>query len=241
MVGIVPEGAPTLVVGGKRIDGRAFDELRPIRMEVGVLNRADGSAYLEWGRNKVMVGVYGPRECIPRHEADPFRAVLHIGYSMAAFSSMEERNRPGPNRRAREISKVMRHAFENVVLLEQFPKTAIDVRCEILQSDGGTRCSAITATALALADAGIPMRDLVTSVAVGKAGGELMTDLGKEEDNFGEADMPLAFSMRTREILLLQQDGLLTKEEIQKMIRMGFDAAAKIRKMQVEALRRKYK
>lgn len=240
MVGATPTGAPKLIVNGKRVDGRSSNDLRQIKMEVGVLKKADGSAYIEWGKNKVMVGIYGPKECIPRHQADPFKAVIHADYDMAAFSGMEERSRPGPNRRAREISKVLRHALENVILLEQFPKTAIDVRIEILQSSGGTRCAALTAASLALADAGIPMKDLITAVAVGKAAGQMVVDLSQEEDNFGEADIPMAFSMRTREILLLQQDGVLSKEEINEAIKLGLDAASKIRKMQVDALKKKY-
>ena len=54
---------------GIRIDGRKVDELRPLRIEAGVLKRADGSAYVEWGKNKVLAAVYGPRECHPRHMA----------------------------------------------------------------------------------------------------------------------------------------------------------------------------
>ena len=52
---------------GLRIDGRKLDELRPIKFEVGVLNNAEGSAYVEQGRNKLVVGVYGPRETHPKH------------------------------------------------------------------------------------------------------------------------------------------------------------------------------
>ena len=61
---------------GIRLDGRKVDELRPVKMEVGVLPNADGSAYLEQGRNKVLVGVYGPKEAHPRHIAQQDRAVI---------------------------------------------------------------------------------------------------------------------------------------------------------------------
>ena len=58
---------------GLRLDGRKLTELRPVKMEVGVLPNADGSAYLEQGRNKVLVGVYGPKEAHPRHIAQQDR------------------------------------------------------------------------------------------------------------------------------------------------------------------------
>lgn len=128
---------PKLLIDGKRIDGRAMDELRPLKIQAGVLNKADGSAYVEWGNNKVLAAVYGPRECIPRHDASPYRAVIHCRYLMAPFSTLDEHGRSGPNRRSIEVSKVIKEVFENVVLTEKFPKTAIDIFIEVLQADGG--------------------------------------------------------------------------------------------------------
>ena len=138
-----------LIKDGKRIDGREFNELRPIKMEAGVLERADGSAYIEWGGNKILAAVYGPQECLPRHLCDPYKATLVYRYNMAPFS-VEERKRPGPDRRSTEISKVSRQALEEVVLLEQFPNSMIKVFCEVLQADAGTRCASLTAASICL-------------------------------------------------------------------------------------------
>src|SRR5207249_1586299 len=80
---------------GRRLDGRKADELRPVRIEAGVLRRADGSAYIEWGGNKVLAAVYGPREAHPRHLQDPARALVQCRYNMAPFS-VSDRKRPGP-------------------------------------------------------------------------------------------------------------------------------------------------
>jgi len=65
-----------LIVDGRRLDGRKFDELRPIKIEAGVLKRADGSCYLEMGGNKVVAAVYGPREVHPKHLEDPSAAII---------------------------------------------------------------------------------------------------------------------------------------------------------------------
>src|SRR5271169_337533 len=126
---------PDLIVGGKRLDGRTSDELRPLKIEASVLNNADGSAYLEWGNNKVLAAVFGPKEALPKHMADPAKAIIKCKYSMAPFSSVGEHGRTGPNRRAIEISKVTREAFENVVFLSDFPGSEIDIFIEVLQSD----------------------------------------------------------------------------------------------------------
>ena len=70
---------------GTRLDGRKPDELRPVRMEVGVLKNADGSALVEMGRTKVIAAVYGPREIHPKHLTLPDRAILRCRYHMAPF------------------------------------------------------------------------------------------------------------------------------------------------------------
>ncbi|MCX8194852.1 MAG: exosome complex exonuclease Rrp41 [Candidatus Micrarchaeota archaeon] len=232
--------APELYKDGRRLDGRALDELRPIKIEARVLNDADGSAYIEWGKNKILAGVYGPSECIPRHDQSLYRSVIRCRYNMAPFSGLEEHGKGGPSRRSKELSKVIKEAFENVIISENFPKTQIEIFVEVLQSDGGTRCAALTAAAVALADAGIPMKDLICAVAVGKIAGHMAVDPSKEEDNFGESDMPIAFSLRTGEILLFQMDGLLTKEELAKGFSLARAAAEKIHKIQVDAIKKVY-
>lgn len=225
---------------GKRLDGRSPMDLREISMKVGVLKQAAGSAMVQMGKNKVIAGVYGPREVFPKFLTQPDRAIIQCRYVMAPFSSLEEHGRSGPNRRSQEISKVIKHVFENAVLVHQFPKTVINISMEVLQSDGGTRVASLNAASLAIVDAGLPMKDIVTAVSVGKAGGEMIVDLSKEEDNHGQSDIPMAFSMRTGELLLYQMDGLLTKEEVDKAIRMGFEAAKNVRAFQEAALVEKY-
>jgi exosome complex component RRP41 len=231
---------PALLVNGKRLDGRALDELRSIKIKASVLHRANGSCYLEWGENKIIAAVYGPRECIPRHRIDPYSAVINCRYRMSPFSSKEEHGRSGPSRRSTELSKVIREVFENVVVGTKYPKTAIDISIEVLQADGGTRCAAITAASIALADAGIPMKDLVSAVAVGKIDGKLAIDFGKLEDNYGNADIPIAVSSRNKEVLLLQMDGLMTKDEMAIAVDMAITASEKIHALQVEALKDVY-
>ncbi|MGQ4915756.1 MAG: exosome complex exonuclease Rrp41 [Candidatus Asgardarchaeia archaeon] len=224
---------------GLRVDGRKPDELRPISLKVGILKQADGSAYIEQGKNKIIVAVYGPRELHPRHLALPDRALLRCTYRMSSFS-VPERKSPVPSRREIELSKVIREALEPSIFLEYFPRSAIDVYIQVLQADGGTRTASITAAALALADAGIPMRDLVVACAAGKVDGQLVIDLCDEEDKEGEADVPVAIMPQLKRVTLLQMDGRLTKEEFQQAFKMALSGCMKIYEMQKEALRREF-
>lgn len=225
-----------LVDNGKRLDGRSVDEMRHVRIEAGILEEADGSAYIEWGGNKIICGVYGPRECIPRFAASPYQALVKCRYMMSPFSSAEEHGRSGPSRRSTELSKVIREVFENVIMAEKFPNTQIDIYIDVLQAEGGTRTASITVAAVALANAGIPMKDMVSAVALGKADGEILVDLGKAEDNLGQSDLPIAFSHRNKDILLLQMDGLLTPDEIIKMLEMSEKAEEELHRIQAESL-----
>ena len=231
-----------LIVDGLRLDGRKFDELRPIKIEANVLKRADGSCYLEMGKNKVIAAVYGPREVHPRHLQDPSKAIIRYRYNMAPFS-VEERKRPGPDRRSIEISKVSKEAFEAVIMKELFPRSAIDIFVEVLQADAGSRTACLNAASVALVDAGVPMKGIITSVAVGKADGQIVLDPMKEEDNFGEADIPFAFLIRNgkiESIALLQMDGCMTKEEVKRAVELAKKGALKIYEMQKEAILKRY-
>ncbi|MBS7634855.1 exosome complex exonuclease Rrp41 [Candidatus Bathyarchaeota archaeon] len=224
---------------GLRVDGRRPNELRSIKMEVGVLSNADGSAYIEQGKNKILAAVYGPREVHPRHLALPDRALLRCRYHMAPFS-VEERKSPAPSRREIELSKVIKEALEPAIFLEKFPRTSIDIFIEVLQADGGTRCAGTTVAALALADAGIPMRDLVVACAAGKVDGVLVLDLNDIEDKEGEADVPVAYMPNLGLISLLQMDGSLTIEEFNQSLNLAMEGCKQIYKFQKEALRSRY-
>lgn len=222
----------------RRVDGRAYNELRPIRMEVGILKNATGSAYVEQGLTKVIAAVYGPREA-SKSIAMPDKAQLRTRYHMAPFSVTEERKSPAPSRREIELSKVIREALSPAIMLEHFPRTTIDVYIEVLNAYGSTRVASINAASLALADAGIPMKDLVSAVSVGKIDGVIVLDVDDYEDKYGEADIPIAMMPNTGEITLLQMDGQLTVDEFSKALKLAKEGIMKIYEEQKKALKRK--
>lgn len=224
---------------GVRHDGRKFNELRPVTMKVGVLENADGSAYIEFGKNKIMAAVYGPREVHPKHMSVPDRSVLRCRYHMTPFST-DTRKNPAPSRREIEISKVIREGLEPALILTDYPRTAIEVYLEVLQSDGGSRCASITAASLALADAGINMRDLVVGCAAGKIEGKVVVDLDDVEDKEGEGDMPMAILPNLGQVTLLQLDGRFSRKEFDEAFKLAKDGCMKVYDIQRKALMEKY-
>jgi len=224
----------------KRLDGRKNDELRPMKIELGVVKSADGSCYLEWGNNTVIATVHGPRPIFPKHLANSEKAVVDYRYRMAPFS-VGERKSPVPAKRDKEISLVSGFSLESAIQVEKFPNTVIDIDTVILSSNAGTRAAAITAASLACADAGLPMNGIVSAVASGRANGEFILDLTKEEEDGEDAvDTAIGVLMPQKEIVLLQMDGFVKKEDWKKMISIGLKGAEKVYDFQKNALLKKY-
>jgi exosome complex component RRP41 len=224
---------------GIRCDGRSIDQIRNVSIKVGVLKNADGSAYIEFGKNKILAGVFGPRDVHPKHMADQDSGILRCRYHMSPFSVTERKN-PAPSRREIEISKVIKEALQPAVILKDFPRTVVDVFIEILQADGGSRCAALDAASVALVDAGIPMRDMVSACAAGKVADKIVLDVNDEEDKEGQADMPVAYMPNLGKITLMQLDGILTPNEYKKCLETAIGGCKQVYEIQKKALMEKY-
>lgn len=231
----------------KRPDGRAYDETRKIEAKVGIIKRANGSAMFRFGDSIAIAAVYGPRQLYPQHLQNPEKCLLRCYYDMTSFS-VAERKKPGPNRRSTEISFVTTKALEPVLQLEGFPNTVVDVFIMIIQADASTRCAGINAAAMALANAGLPMTELVSAVSIGKIGDAIVADLIKEEEDYkifkegkeikAATDIPMAFLSRSGKISLLQLDGKIKPEELKEAIELGKKVCKKIAEIQKEAIKK---
>lgn len=224
---------------GIRCDGRKIDETRKVTIKAGVLKNANGSAYIEFGANKILVGVFGPRDVHPKHLANTDTGIIRCRYHMSPFS-VTERKSPAPSRREIEIGKVIKEALQPALILDKFPRTSVDVFIEVLQADGGSRCAALAAASVALADAGIPMRDMVSACAAGKVADTIILDVNNEEDQSGQADMPVGYMPNLEKITLIQLDGVLTPEEYKKCVETAIVGCKKVYEIQKQAIRDKY-
>ncbi|RME53369.1 exosome complex exonuclease Rrp41 [Candidatus Woesearchaeota archaeon] len=227
----------------KRFDNRKFDEFRPLSIKAGVIPNADGSALVQVGNTVAYAAVYGPRDLHPKFMQDPQKGTLRVTYNMMPFSGHGDRVRPGPSRRSKEINLVIENALLPVLDLNRYPNAVVDVFIELPQTDAGTRCAAITAASVALADAGIRMKDMVAAVSVGKVDDKLVVDLTYNEEAYPEgdvADIPVAFIPSTGELSLLQMDGKITPDELERVLEMGRVACVKIAEAQRSALLEKY-
>lgn len=227
----------------ERVDGRAFDEPRKMEAKSGVIKNADGSGWFKIGKTEAYAAVYGPRDLYPKFLQDPSCGTLRCFYNMMPFSGTGDRVRPGQNRRAKEISMVTEKSLLPVLDLSEFPNSVIDVFIELPQTDAGSRCAGICAAAIALADAGIPMKDMVSAVAVGAIGKQVIVDPSYAEEAYegdSVADIPVAVVNNTKEITLLQMDGEVEPKLLLEAVKKGLEAASKVHDVQVKALKDKY-
>jgi len=224
----------------KRTDARKFDETREMKAKVGIIPNADGSAMFSFGDTIVVAAVYGPKKMHPQHLQNPEKGTLRCNYNMLSFS-VTDRIRPGPSRRSTEISKITEWALEPILIIDQYPNMVIDVHINILQANASTRCAGINAAAMALAHAGIPMKDLVSSVSIGKLDKQLVVDVDKNEEDLkdgeGSKDIPITFTSEGK-ITHIQLDGKITVKQLKEAVELAKKSCKKIYDIQKKTLKK---
>ncbi|AAR39101.1 NEQ248 [Nanoarchaeum equitans Kin4-M] len=227
-----------------RFDGRDYNEIRDTEMKIGVISKADGSAYCRTGNTIAIAAVY----LKPGRE----QSNLKVSYRMLPFAG-EERKGLGLTRREIELSYIIAKALEPAIIFEEIPYLTIEASVEIIKADAGTRVAAINALSLALAHAGIPMKALVGAIAVGKVGEKIVLDLNKQEEDYdseiikkelpqyyeyygeGKAvDIPMA--MYKNKITLLQLDGSIDRKSLLEAIKLGKDGIKRMIDLQKIAI-----
>ena len=147
-------------------------------------------------------------------------------------------------RRSQEISKITEWALEPSLMIDKYSNMVIDVHINILQASASTRCAGINAAAMALAHAGIPMKDMVSSVSIGKLDKNLVVDVNQDEEKWdegeGATDIPIAYIPSIDKISLLQIDGEISREELKKALELGKKKCLEIYEIQKKALKQKY-
>lgn len=229
---------------GFRLDGRRVQETRNLRCAVGAAalggsggircggtgtGEADGCAIFELGGTKAIAYVHGPME-LRRGQQYHDRASLSCVFTQASVGlGAQKRGGRVGDRHSQEKSLWIQQTFEHAIMLDQFPRSQIRVHVHLLQSDGSGITAAINAASLALADAGIPMRDLVCSCSSGVLGKGSAVDLNRDEEMAGGAQVVLAMLAGTRKVSLMEieskvPDGMMP--QLYEMALNGCEALA---------------
>jgi len=163
-----------------RPDGRGQTVHRKVFLKTGVITQAKGSSYIEQGRTKVMVGVYGPRE-IARRSDFSMKGLLTCEFKFAPFACVTRRAHQA-DKEEKELGLVLKEALMSTVCLHLFPKACVDVFVTVIEDDGSVLAASLTAAGVALADAGIEMFDTVIGTAVVLEGDDVVVDQVSEEE-----------------------------------------------------------
>jgi len=229
-----------------RPDGRGYDALRPVRIEVGVSKFAEGSARISFGDTQVLC-LATVEESVPRHLIGKDQGWVTAEYAMLPRSTPERSRRESlegrPGGRTFEIQRLVGRALRGAVDLKALGSRSVIVDCEVLQADGGTRTAAITGGWVALSHAlrhftPKPVRRHVAAVSAGFVRGELVLDLPYAEDSIADADVNV---VATGDGELIEVQGTaegrpFTKEDFDRVIDLALRGVAQLVEAQRAAL-----
>jgi len=236
-----------------RQDGRAYDELRPIKITTDFVKFAEGSCLIECGDTKVLC-------CASIEEKTPPHVAEGEGWVTAEYSMLPRANRERSKRdiaklklspRSAEIQRLVGRSLRAAVDMKALGERTINIDCDVLQGDGGTRTASVTGgfVALALAcrklvEEGVlasnPIRHFVTGVSAGIVGETLMLDLQYSEDSRAQVDLNCVMN-ELGEIIELQGTGegrAFTPQEQQELVRLCAKGNRELLKLQREILKR---
>jgi ribonuclease PH len=235
-----------------RFDGRAPDQLRPVRFTRGFTSSAPGSVLVEFGLTKVLCTACVAFE-VPGWLEGKGQGWVTAEYGMLPGSTNDRKQRERAGKvdgRTSEIQRLIGRAMRSIVDLEMLGERTIWLDCDVLQADGGTRTAAITGAYVALMDAvafmqkeGVkfvapPVKDSVAAVSVGVFRNEILLDLNYREDSQAEVDMNVVL---TGKGLIVEVQGTAEKtpfdtSRLMALFKTAEKGCAELRELQKKAL-----
>lgn len=227
-----------------RPDGRAPDELRPIRFDRDYTDMTPGSVLVTFGRTRVLCTV-SIEEDIPRWLKGKGSGWVSAEYAMLPGSSNERIRRSLTNGRSQEIQRLIGRSLRAVTDLVALGETSITVDCDVLQADGGTRTASICGSYLALHDACSrlvaagklrrhPLTDALAAISVGLLDGVALLDLPYVEDSQAEVDFNVVMTGAGRfvEVQGTAEGAVFSRSELDALIDLAAGGIAEIVAMQ---------
>lgn len=237
-----------------RSDGRAPDQLRPVTITRHWLDHAEGSVLVEFGRTRVLVAA-SVSEGVPRWRKGSGLGWVTAEYAMLPRSTNTRSDRESVRGRiggrTHEISRLIGRALRAVIDYQALGENTIQIDCDVLQADGGTRTASITGAYVALADAvawlrernllkGEPLIGSVSAVSVGIVGGVPVLDLPYEEDSAAEVDMNIVCTGDGHfvEVQGTAEGEPFDRAMLDRLLDLGVAGCAELTRQQADALAR---
>lgn len=233
-----------------RVDGRANNELRPVKITRGFMPYAEGSCLVEFGSTKVICTA-SVEERVPPFLKNSGKGWVTAEYAMLPRSCKDrtQRDTKGPGGRTVEIQRLVGRSLRSVVNMDVMGERTILLDCDVLMADGGTRTASITGAWVALHDAlkwmreqrmikSNPMTEMVAAVSVGSTGGEEILDLCYEEDRIAAVDMNVVMTDRGRyiEVQGTAEGAPFDRVRLNKLLDLAAQGCQQLNALQKQAL-----
>lgn len=226
-----------------RPDGRAVNELRPVSFERDFTDMADGSVLVKFGRTHVLCTA-SIDDGVPRWMKGSGEGWVTAEYNMLPGSS-PERIRRRTSGRDQEIQRLIGRSLRAVCDMKLLGEISIDVDCDVLQADGGTRTASICGGYIALHDAitrlGLPthpLTDFCAAISVGVIDGECRLDLPYSEDSKAQTDMNVVMTGAGQfvEVQGTAEGAAFSREELDTLLGLAEGGIAEIVELQKQAV-----
>ena len=237
-----------------RVDGRANDQLRPIKFTRNWLNNAEGSVLVEFGNTRVLcVASFTPG--VPRWLVGKGEGWVTSEYAMLPRATHTRSDRESVKGklggRTQEISRLVGRSLRGIVDMKALGENTIVIDCDVLQADGGTRTAAITGAYVALSDAitwaqnkghivagSKPLTQSAAAVSVGIVGGSPVLDLCYEEDVSAQTDMNIVCTGDGNfiEVQGTAEGKPFDRLLLNQLLDLGAAGCAELTKLQIAAL-----
>ena len=238
-----------------RANNRSFDELRPIKIKPDYLDFADGSAFIEIGKTKVVAAATIEKK-VPPFLRNSGTGWITAEYSMLPRSTekrnIRERTQHNISGRSQEIQRLIGRSLRAVTELSVLGENTIILDCDVLQADGGTRTASITAGCIALAFAlkkmmdkkiidQMPLKYLVSGVSVGIVEREVLLDLDYNEDSKAEIDMNVVGTEKGQlvELQATAEKNPFSRKELGTLLSLAHKGIIEITQVQKDVLKKK--
>ncbi|MCS6710965.1 ribonuclease PH [Brachybacterium sp. EF45031] len=250
----MPAPAPSAPASGPRVDGRAADQLRAVRLTRGWLDHAEGSVLVEFGRTRVLCAA-SFTEGVPRWKKGSGTGWVTAEYAMLPRATGTRSDRESVKGRiggrTHEISRLIGRSLRAAVDLDALGENTIQLDCDVLQADGGTRTAAITGAYVALADAiawgkrhaAVPaaadvLHASVSAVSVGVVDGRPVLDLEYREDVAAGTDMNVVMTGDGRfvEVQGTAEGAPFDRDELNALLDLAAGGCAELTRLQQQAL-----
>ncbi|KAI8072378.1 ribosomal protein S5 domain 2-type protein [Gongronella butleri] len=225
----------TRVDTSKRSDSRSPDDLRSLYLKTGLVNQANGSAYIEMGKIKVVCAVYGPRQL--KKVGFSAQGILTCDFKFAPFACVKRRNNIR-DPQEKEFSSNLVQALTPAVRVDLIPKSAVDIYINVLESDGDNAClaAAIIVASIALTDAGIEMYDQVTACSALLKEKALTMDGTQDEERDHQGSLVISYMPSLNQVTSVLQTGQTSVDSMNKAMESCIDGCSKLYSVMSAAL-----